>query len=242
MDACCWPTWIPRRLNAGSSGGSPTACGKICHDEHGEAAPLGAADTGSNGVEVPGAPVTDATLFARWLANHLPADMVSEWISLIPALQGIANVERKYRRLEEASASQADLLDYLAELRFALMFRALGFEVEAEPLGKEKGPDFRVVRDGLSAMLECFRLRPAYGGPLVLDLSDPDPSPTVREYGNVGRDTQKAHEKIAQKFSQIEGSEMSLIGVWNDERELEELEVGIAVSNLRAGRIRVPPG
>jgi hypothetical protein len=164
------------------------------------------------------------------------------WPSLLPTVQTIRNVAPKLRLMAN-SPDLSDLYDYLCEIRFALIFRSLGFDVEAEPLGR-KGPDFRVVRDGHDALLECMRFRPVHPGPPVLD--DTNPLPTLVEYGAFRRDTDKAFLKIIDKlFPQVVGSD-SIIAIWNDDGDLEEIEVMAALENIvrdaAAGKCRLPAG
>lgn len=133
------------------------------------------------------------------LRELLAPRVASRWIGLLPATEAIGNVAPKLRLIERAPDLET-LCDCLAELRYALMFRALGFDVEANPLGG-KGPDFRVRRNGKEAMLECTRFRRVHCGPLGLDLLDP--RPTLLEYGDSARDTEKAFSKIIGKFPRV---------------------------------------
>jgi hypothetical protein len=175
------------------------------------------------------------------LTDLLAPPEVHRWISLLPAVEAIRNLASKLRLIERATDVEV-LRDYLCELRFALIFRSLGFDVEADPMGK-KGPDFRVVRDGKDAMLECTRLRRIYPGPPELGVTDP--LPTLGDYGDPRRDTKKAFSKITSKFPQVTGFD-SIVAVWNDDGDLEEFEVGEAVGHIRndvtAGRYPLPLG
>ncbi len=148
---------------------------------------------------------------------------------------------RLFRRITNASNIE-QLQDYLAEILYALVFAGLGFQVEIEPYGS-KGPDLRVSRDKHLAVTEIMRFRRVYPGPPELNLSDE--STVLQEYGDLSRDVQKAFEKILAKFRQI-GNEASIIAIWNDEEELEELEVEIAVNHIRQdvarNRLSLPNG
>ncbi len=135
---------------------------------------------------------------------------------------------RIFRRIASASDKE-QLADYLVEVKYALIFAGLGFIVEIEPLGN-KGPDLRIERDGHQVVVEIMRFRKIYPGPPMLDFSKDNFMPP--EYGNPKRDIRKAFEKILAKFVQV-GSEPSIIAIWNDEEELEEVDVEAAVSNLR---------
>jgi hypothetical protein len=134
------------------------------------------------------------------------------------------------------------LLDYLAEVRYALVFAGLAFEVEVEPQGKA-GPDLAVARNGHFALVEVRRFRKVYPGPPMLD---PTKAPGVFPvYGKPERDIQKAFDKILDKFRQVPEGD-SIIAIWNDDEDMEEVEVAAATCNIRTdaalGRLNVPAG
>jgi hypothetical protein len=143
-------------------------------------------------------------------------------------IQRMPGASRLFKRI--ASAPEREQLeDYLAEVRYALVFAGLKFQVEIEPWGR-KGPDLRISRDDHQAVVEITRFRKMYPGPPVLDLSGP--ITTLPEYGNPPRDIRKAFEKMLNKFPQVDDRE-SIIAIWNDDKDLEELEVEAAVAQLR---------
>lgn len=127
-----------------------------------------------------------------------------------------------------SAIDKEQLADYLVEIRYALLFAGLGFEVEFEPLGN-KGPDLRIARDGQQAVVEIMRFRKIFSGPPMLDLSDKNL--VLSAYGNPPRDIRKAFEKILAKFAQI-GSHQGIIAIWNDDEDLEEAETERAVSDI----------
>lgn len=151
-----------------------------------------------------------------------------KWVALIPSLQRIGNIDAKFHLINQAPDTEA-LRDYLAELRYALIFISYGFEVLAEPMGS-KGPDFQITRDGHSVMLECTRFRQIYAGPPELDFTNPNP--IASEYGDVTKDMKKAIDKIIDKFQQIEGQN-SIIAIWNDDGNLEEDDFHEAIRNIK---------
>jgi len=123
------------------------------------------------------------------------------------------------------TASDRDVfLDYLAELRYALVFRGLGFSVRFEPCGAA-GPDLEVTRDGRAAMVEVARFRPRNPGPPLRDLG------VLEEYGNPERDIAKSIAKVRHKFNQARG-DLYIVAIWNDDDALEELEIQFAVERL----------
>ena len=152
-----------------------------------------------------------------------------QWIHAeLERIRQIPGASRLIRRIATAS-DKGQLDDYLAEVRYALIFAGLGFQVEIEPFGS-KGPDLRVSRNSQSASVEVMRFRKVFPGPPVFDLDND--TGLLPEYGNPPRDIRKAAEKIQAKFSQI-GHEQAIIAIWNDEEELEELEVATAVNFIR---------
>lgn len=166
---------------------------------------------------------------AQWHRKHLMR------------MQQMPGANRLFKRIALASDKE-QLADCFAEIRFALIFTGLGFQIEIEPSGS-KGPDLGISRDGHSAIVEIMRLRKVYPGPPELDLSNENL--ILPEYGNIPRDTRKAFEKILAKFPQV-GDRQGVIAIWNDEEELEDGEVGTAVNNIRDDAIRriisLPPG
>ena len=72
------------------------------------------------------------------------------------------------------------------------------------------------------------RFRKSSAGPLLLKEGD---EPQLLPYGDLARDLQKAWSKIIGKFRQVNGGE-SIIAIWNDDGDLEEIEVQQTVENL----------
>lgn len=148
-------------------------------------------------------------------------------------VQQMPGARRLFARIVSASDKE-QLEDYLAETTYALVFAGLGFQVEIEPLGS-KGPDLRVSRDSHQTVVEVTRFRKVNPGPPVLDLSDKNSM--LAEYGNPPRDIRKSFEKLLTKFSQI-GDEQAIIAIWNDDGDLEDLEVETAVNDIRRDAAR----
>jgi hypothetical protein len=148
---------------------------------------------------------------------------------------------RLFRQI--ACASEINQLnDYLAEVRYALAFAALGFQIEIYPNGK-KGPDLAVSRDAARVMVEVTRFREVHPGPPAL--GNDAISGFLAEYGNPERDIRKSFEKILAKLPQL-SHDLAIVAVWNDDGDLEELEVRDAVGSLRqdasTGKFAIPAG
>jgi len=146
---------------------------------------------------------------------------------------------RKLSRIAHAADSN-QLADYLAEIRFALIFAALGFTAEIEPLGN-KGPDLQISRDGRSSMVEVLRFKHVYPGPPEFKETDL----FIASYGNPQRDSLKALQKVQDKFRQL-GNDDCFLAIWNDDGDMEETHVLTAAHMLRddteAGILQLPTG
>jgi len=144
-------------------------------------------------------------------------------IAVMPGARGL------FRRIASAAGLE-DLRDYLAEAQYALIFAGLGFEVSIEPHGRE-GPDLSISRDGEITLVEVTRFRTVHEGPLAASTGDlPEILPV---YGDPLRDIRKARDKIQGKFGQLL-SGAGIIAIWNDDGDLEELEMREAITELIA--------
>jgi hypothetical protein len=113
--------------------------------------------------------------------------------------------------------------------------------VTIEPLGN-KGPDLGISRDGYSAIVEIMRFRKVHPGPPMDSLNG---ALLLSQYGNPVGDIRKAFGKLLAKFPQVKG-ENAIIAIWNDDGDLEELEVHGAVTELsndaKQGILSLPCG
>lgn len=156
----------------------------------------------------------------------------------------VADVKGGNRVLGRIAAARTaeELDDYVAEIRFALIFSGLGYEVEFEPLGA-KGPDLKILKSGQDAYVEVTRLRRIGPGPIVAQW--PDENFELAAYGDPERDVRKSIQKLESKFGQI-GNDEAIIAVWNDDGDVEELEFEEAADALRRdadhGIAALPPG
>lgn len=139
-------------------------------------------------------------------------------------IQEMQGANQIFKRISNASDNE-QLYDYIAEIRYALVFAGLGFKVEIEPLGR-KGPDFRISRDDYNAFVEVTRFRKIHPGSPKIDT-------TLKTYGDPKRDIRKSFQKIHGKFDQV-GRNESIIAIWNDDGDLEEIEVKLSVQELLA--------
>jgi hypothetical protein len=141
-------------------------------------------------------------------------------IKLIKLISTFNNSDTVLKRISDAKDIES-IKDYLAEIEFAIFFYSFNFIVEFEPLGK-KGPDLMISKEDKSCHVEVTRFRKIYPGPSHTE---------VQKYGNCKRDTQKALNKIINKFKQLT-YHPSILAIWNDDEDLEEIEVNFAVQNL----------
>ncbi len=166
------------------------------------------------------------------------AERLGACFARVAAMPG---ADRLFRRIASAAGVE-DLRDYLAEVRYALVFAGLGFEVSIEPHGK-KGPDLGIARGEDLTVVEVKRFRTVYEGPSAVS---PDSVPEILPlYGDPQRDIRKAREKIQDKLRQLQ-SEAGIIALWNDDGDLEELEAREAIAELIAdaahGVLALPSG
>ncbi len=174
----------------------------------------------------------------RLILGEQSATFAQRWFE---RAQDITKVNRAFRRIESAKDKE-QLLDYLAEIRYALFFIGSGFEVEFEPAG-DRGADLGIMRDGEKAVVEIMRFRKINSDLPLLNLEDENL--ILPKYGNIPRDIRKAFDKLLAKFRQIE-SRKGIIAIWNDDEELEEIETEAAVYDIRndveKGLLEIPKG
>jgi hypothetical protein len=124
------------------------------------------------------------------------------------------------------------LKDTLREIDIALIFKALGFELEVEP-GKSaktgKNIDLKLSKDNNTCFVEVTRFMPMKPGPV--EIGPEFDELLLPEYGDITRDVEKACGKVIDKFNQL-GSEPTIIAIWNDDNRMEEIEVGMAVRKI----------
>lgn len=149
------------------------------------------------------------------------------WHKCFGRIQKMPSANNTLKRIANAPETE-QLGDYLAEVLYALIFAGLEFQVEIEPYGS-KGADLRVSRDGCSAIVEIMRMRKINPGPSQYSLTDDEDYLEV--YGNPMRDIRKAFEKLSAKFPQA-GQDDSIIAIWNNDEDLEEVDVEVAVRDL----------
>ena len=130
----------------------------------------------------------------------------------------------KLRLIGEAGDAE-QTLDLLAEFRYAEVFHSLGFRVEF--IQGANLPDLKATREGHEIYIEVKRFRIVHPGPPPL----PEGEFTLEEYGNPDRDIRKTLQNIEDKLRQLPPAH-SVIAIWNNDEDLEELEVQDAVEHL----------
>jgi len=155
------------------------------------------------------------------------------WRSRLERVRRMSGASLKFKRIASARDKE-ELYDYLAEIRYALVFAGLGFQVRLEPLGK-KGPDLEISRDGHIAVVEVKRFRQINPGPLKISLSDKeflDNTFLLEPWGDLEREVNKCISRIGEKFKQV-GDRASIIALWNDDEDLDEIGHEETVRRLR---------
>ena len=162
------------------------------------------------------------------------------WSLLIRRIAKMRGAENLYKRVSEG-LNKEEIQDHLAVVLYALVFAANDFEVEIEPLGGI-GPDLGVSKADQRAFVEVTRFRRMYPGPTLLG---EDEQSTILQYGDLARDVQKCWSKIVNKFDQVDRGD-AIIAIWNDDEDLEEIELDIAAEIFRKkgsqGIVEIPHG
>ncbi len=176
-----------------------------------------------------------ADIALRKVSQSLTKRETQFWKTCFEWFQQMPGADSKFKHIAEVPDKE-QLYDYLTEIKYALVFAGLRFQIEAEPLGK-KGPDLRISRDGHKAVVEVKRFRRMFPGPPTVSLPDEnflDDTSFLEPYGNPKRDIKKIISRIAEKFEQLDNG-ASIIALWNDDEDLEDIEVEQAANQLRDG-------
>ncbi|HDZ61563.1 MAG TPA: hypothetical protein ENH40_00250 [Nitrospirae bacterium] len=164
------------------------------------------------------------------VADFLDEEDVLFWAHLFVRLSEIENAEKLFRRIKNAR-SKNQVLDYLAEARYALIFYGLGFSVKYEPLGYA-GPDLKVERDGAQAVVEVKNCPPnELDSELEEFDEEEDELETLPEIGDLMHDSDAAYLDIANKFRQIK-KEQAIIAIWSDRITRMEIEFDLACRRM----------
>ncbi|MCI0395234.1 MAG: hypothetical protein L0332_04225 [Chloroflexi bacterium] len=174
------------------------------------------------------------TSLGGWnFGNEIPA-----WRRCFEVIQATPGASRKFDTIANVRDTE-QLKDTLTEIKYAVIFAQLGFQVEIEPLSNQQeassNPDLRITQDGYSSIVEIKRFRapgPFSPGQRLQPLPDEVPETYVfPPYGDPIKDIQKIFTEIENKFRQA-GTE-GIIAIWNDNDELSPPEVGTAVNRLK---------
>lgn len=158
------------------------------------------------------------------------------WHNCFIIVQSMPGATKKFKTIADESDVQ-QLLDTLTEIKFAVIFDQLGFQVEFEPPLKDSSvssrPDLRITRDDHSSIVEVKRFRapgPHSPGQRMTRLPEEVPSDyTFPEFGDGKKDLQKIFNEIEKKFRQA-GHE-GIIAIWNSNDELSPYEFQTAAYN-----------
>ena len=151
------------------------------------------------------------------------------FIGLVRQAADIRGVEFVLKRINERPDSMA--LDHLAEIRYGVLFKNLGFVSRFEPTGP-KGPDLMVERDAVSAFVEVKRYRPKEGEDIPESL---EPGGTLQAYGDPVRAQDRIAKDLLNKIQQIEprnGVEHGILALWSDREFFEDVEFECAVRQV----------
>lgn len=174
------------------------------------------------------------TTLGGWnYGNEIPA-----WRRCFEIIQSIPGVSQKFNAIaNERDVEQ--LKDTLTEIKYAVIFMQLGFQVEIEPLLNKQeassNPDLRITRDGYSSFVEVKRFRaPGTFSPGQRLQHLPDEILEIHEFPSFGdsiKDVEKLRTEIENKFRQA--STEGIIAIWNSNDELTPHEVETAAHRLK---------
>ena len=156
----------------------------------------------------------------------------------IAAYSHLQGANKKLKMIADARGENS-IRDLLREVDIALIFIGLGHDVEIEPdsgAAVGKNIDMKLSRGGKGCYLEATRFVQMFDGPKELGEVDDG---LLHEYGDITRDVEKACQKIILKFKQL-GSGPAIIAIWNDDQDMEEIEVGMAIRKAIACGEHVP--
>ena len=137
------------------------------------------------------------------------------------------------------SSDPEQIKDLLTEVKFALIFSYLKFNVEVEPLSNAKGisvnPDLKIAKGDCSSFVDVKRFRPPHefspGQRLQMLTENIPDNYQLPIYGDADRDLQKIYNEIEKKFRQIDAN--GIIAIWNSNDELSPFEFGTAANYHR---------
>jgi hypothetical protein len=159
-------------------------------------------------------------------------------IQLVEEATKIIGSESVFRRIANAK-SVGDLFDCTIEIRYALVFDSLHFQVKFLPPGTVEMPDLLVSRDDQSAYVEIRRIRPPHPQRLPAALQrhtggNELPNDLFEPYGG-DEEVKKIEDELRGKFRQVravDGS-TSIIATWSDRDFIEEIDFEQAMRNIR---------
>lgn len=155
-------------------------------------------------------------------------DFAAEWSKLLNAVSGMQGASKFFKGIASVK-NQEQAWDYLAEARFALVFKGAGCEVAVCGEGQ---PDLWIHFGALSAFVEVTRRREnAFTARLAL--------PRQAVSTNMSGDIRRVHDKLGQKLRQVaKANAECILALWSDTDTIRKDEVRGGVAELR----RTPPG
>lgn len=161
--------------------------------------------------------------------------------ALIPYLERARewrHADALFNKLKSAPRIER-LNDYLAEMKFGILFEDLGFQTEIVPENDGPTPDLLVARDGQRAFVEVKHFRRVPEGTPEAEKIYINQA-FFKKFGSPERDVMKALLRIRDKYRQVRGREPGIIALWNDDEEIEAIEVGEAVAALVRNDRNIP--
>ena len=160
---------------------------------------------------------------------------ISTVFGVIKALGVLDGGDALLKHLADSKLDE-DFDDYLAEVWFIAAFTSCGYEITIYPEGSE-GPDLLIRKNGESSYVEVTRFRKDGEGPPPMP--DDSENHQLPGYGSPQKDQRKANNKIFHKFRQT-GTLPSAVAIWNDDGDMEDVEVEAASGEIRINPLRPP--
>jgi hypothetical protein len=180
----------------------------------------------------------------RQIGETLDPTQANALVDYVKAASSLKGSESVFRRIAQAAkaGNSGAILDYFAEIRFALTFAKLQFDTAFEPLGRT-GPDLSVSRNRQSASVEVKRLRPRAKRDELVSQSGGENE--LVQYGNPEMAIKKIEDELLAKLRQVKVG-IGIVAFWSDSITFEDIEFELAIRHIQGdaekGIHRVPDG
>jgi hypothetical protein len=177
------------------------------------------------------------------ISKKLGEDKARECRACFDVVSDFPGASKVFKRIATARDKE-DIEDYLAEVRYALIFNGLKFTVSFDPSlnpPSNKVPDLEIFRDDSKALVEVKHFRGVPSDLKVESMTDNDL--LLEPCGDSLKLIDKLHDRFADAMAQV-GDDASIVAIWNDDDRIDDLEVGQfsdgVADNFKSGRYKRP--